>query len=302
MYVRTSVCRYDVRKVRTRNPASDIPYSRAVIRTPYYSLIRTVRIVIGIGTLQYELQSNFRQRMEVEYVHTYVRYVYIESTVRKYLRTPFHQSDALVKIAARVRGPSRVATPSPSPKMNHESTSVDEIRDRLRQHFADTPEVERNQKWSQLWENGFVPWDRGRPNPALEDALADQAKPLEAPSSDEAGSRRKRALVPGCGKGYDVLLLASFGYDAYGLEVSPMAVEQCREFAREHAGEYPPRNLERGSGRAVFILGDFFEDGWLGEADGASAFDLIYDYTVSTTMPSGERDGGETERDEERAH
>lgn len=169
--------------------------------------------------------------------------------------------------------------------MNHESTSVDEIRDRLRQHFADTPEVERNQKWSQLWENGFVPWDRGRPNPALEDALADQAKPLEAPSSDEAGSRRKRALVPGCGKGYDVLLLASFGYDAYGLEVSPMAVEQCREFAREHAGEYPPRNLERGSGRAVFILGDFFEDGWLGEADGASAFDLIYDYTFLCIFP-----------------
>ena len=160
----------------------------------------------------------------------------------------------------------------------------------MRRHFADAPEAERSRKWSQLWEDGFVPWDRGRPNPALDDALTDQAKLLGVPSSDEVGSRRKRALVPGCGKGYDVLLLASFGYDAYGLEVSPTAVEQCQEFARDHAGEYPPRNTERGPGRAVFIVGDFFEDGWFGEADGASGFDLIYDYTVSMTVPCTGRD------------
>ena len=47
------------------------------------------------------------------------------------------------------------------------------------------------------------------------------------------GSRRKKALVPGCGRGVDVLLLQSLGYDVVGLEISPGAVKACLEYAQE---------------------------------------------------------------------
>ena len=46
--------------------------------------------------------------------------------------------------------------------------------------------------------------------------------------------QRRKALVPGCGRGVDVLLLASFGYDAYGLECSATAVDACKKEEKEN--------------------------------------------------------------------
>lgn len=73
-----------------------------------------------------------------------------------------------------------------------------------------------------------MPWDRSQPNLALEDMLTDQAKLLGVLLSDKVRSHCRQALVLGCSKSYDVLLLASFRYNTYRLEVSPTAVEQCR--------------------------------------------------------------------------
>ena len=122
------------------------------------------------------------------------------------------------------------------------------------------------------------------PNPALEDVLTDRQDLLGPPTMKHGtgNGNRKQAFVPGCGKGYDVLLLASFGYDAYGLEVSESAVKQCLEEQRMNAHKYPIKDQAKGAGKALFIQGDFFKTEWLRPDVGRNGrFDLIYDYTVS---------------------
>lgn len=89
--------------------------------------------------------------------------------------------------------------------------------------------------------------------------------------------------MPGCGRGVDVLLLASFGYDAVGLEISPEAVKACHEFAKANESAYPVINEDKGKGSVQFVLGDFYKNDWKKEVGMAEdeQFDLIYDYTVS---------------------
>jgi len=99
---------------------------------------------------------------------------------------------------------------------------------------------------------------------------------------------RKKVLVPGCGRGYDVLLFASYGYDAYGLDVSRTAVEAARVLAREQGedqSKYPLRDDRVGRGNASFILGDFFNNDFLSEVGDAGPFDIVYDYTFICALP-----------------
>ncbi|KAL6229921.1 hypothetical protein BDW75DRAFT_234828 [Aspergillus navahoensis] len=51
------------------------------------------------------------------------------------------------------------------------------------------------------------------------------------------GERRK-ALVPDCVRGVDVLLFVSFGYDAYSLQCSAAAVEACKKEEKENHSCY----------------------------------------------------------------
>ncbi|CAG8038638.1 unnamed protein product [Penicillium salamii] len=132
--------------------------------------------------------------------------------------------------------------------------------------------------WASLWDKGEkLPWDRGFPNPALEDTLVNQRPTIGAPVTD-AG--RRKALVPGCGRGVDVLLLASFGYDAYGLEYSSGAIEACKKEEQENANWYRVRDQSVGTGKVTWIQGDFFDDAWL-QTIGLplNSFDIVYDYT-----------------------
>ena len=163
--------------------------------------------------------------------------------------------------------------------------------ERLRQHF-DRPTSEQTSRWDELWKSGdFLPWDRGVPNPALVDTLNDRRDLIGEPTLDDPRTgqrRRKRALVPGCGAGHDVLLLASYGYDAYGLEASKHAVQKCEELAAQNADRYPAKRQEVGSGSVHFVYGDFFKQDWLDGVHSKEAdFDLIYDYTVSSFAPFG---------------
>ena len=138
--------------------------------------------------------------------------------------------------------------------------------------------------WDELWNKGDnLPWDRGFPNPALEDTLIERRSTIGDPVSKDAQGKtyRRKALVPGCGRGVDVLLLVSFGYDAYGLECSSRAVEACKQEQAKNGDNYPVRDAEIGQGKITFVHGDFFANDWL-ESLGLSlnSFDLIYDYTV----------------------
>jgi methyl halide transferase len=162
------------------------------------------------------------------------------------------------------------------------ATSLAEARARLKQHFSGFEREKAGDGWAELWDKGdFLPWDKGFPNPALVDLL-DKGRGLIGTATVEEGGkqRRKKALVPGCGRGYDVLLLASRGYDAYGLEYSTTAVKACEQEAKEHADKYPVKDPSLGKGNLRFVAGDFFKDDWLINAGVEGKFDLIYDYTV----------------------
>ena len=144
--------------------------------------------------------------------------------------------------------------------------------------------ADQNMAWESLWQNQTTPWDRGVHNPALEDTLCEKTGLLgKAVAVDGEGkTRRKKALVPGCGRGVDVFLLAEFGYEAYGLECSKTALEVCWKEAEKVKGGLKARDEEVGMGTYTFLEGDFFKDGWLKEAGlEEGCFDLIYDYTVS---------------------
>jgi len=103
--------------------------------------------------------------------------------------------------------------------------------------------------WMERYQAGDTPWDKGRPSPPLKSFL---------------GARRVegRVLVPGCGAGHDVRLLARAGAEAVGLDLVPQAVELARS--------YPPAGRER------YCVGDFLS----GEAaNWGGPFDWVVEHT-----------------------
>jgi methyl halide transferase len=168
---------------------------------------------------------------------------------------------------------------------------VNPNQDRLKTHFESHAPAAHAKRWDDLWSDGsFLPWDRGYANPALIDALNERADVLGSPLKSDGS--RKRALVPGCGKGYDVALFAAHGYDSFGVEVSESAVRAAEEYLKDPGpgpleGEYKVKNEEVGRGTAKCLLGDFFEDedGWIKGTGGLEeGFDIIYDNTVSLLL------------------
>jgi SAM-dependent methyltransferase len=186
-------------------------------------------------------------------------------------------------------------------------TPPNNIAATLAAKFQDQPLSSHPTHWDSLWRSQTTPWDRGGSSVALQDAIAEHPalfdrSPAAAASDPPRPPRRKRALVPGCGRGYDVLLLASLGYDAYGLDSSGTAIAA----AKRHAAENPlpsPSSAEEGTtpGAAEFLEGDFWSDAWLArtatglppsskeEGQDPRAFDLIFDYTFLCALPPSAR-------------
>lgn len=157
-----------------------------------------------------------------------------------------------------------------------------DARDKLRSHFLNKPPAEHVGHWDELWQKQVVPWDRKLPNPALVDILNEKTNLIGGPASQNG--KRKRALVPGCGRGYDVLLFASYGYDAYGLDASKTALEACKKLEKEEGDtQYAAKDEDQGKGLTKFVFADFFKDDWF--VDGISKFDVIYDYTFLCALP-----------------
>ncbi|KAK2612387.1 hypothetical protein QQS21_001651 [Conoideocrella luteorostrata] len=169
---------------------------------------------------------------------------------------------------------------------------------RLRQTFQGLDFSAHGDVWSSLYKDGFRPWDRDGPSLALADLLAQRTDLVPASQDrdhrgnllrDSRGAvTRKTALVPGCGRGHDVLLLSTFGYDVVGLDFSQDAVRMAEENRKsaEGKGIYEAVNgFEKGHVR--WAVGDFFSDEWtkgLG-TDASGKFDLIYDYTFLCALP-----------------
>lgn len=117
---------------------------------------------------------------------------------------------------------------------------------------------------------------------------------------------RKKALVPGCGPGYDAVSLSKlYGYDVVGLDISQEAISlatyylesvsdliwerrpPCKNRDDQKWATWMRTSLKaiRNAGNIKWVEGDFFSDGWLNKAD-TDKFDLIYDFQVSLTPTS----------------
>lgn len=169
---------------------------------------------------------------------------------------------------------------------------LDEARARMRGAFGTKEASDYHDGWSALWDAGdFLPWDRMVPNPALADTLINHSHVVGGYklTLPDGSLRRKRALVPGCGRGVDVMLLQSFGYDVVGLEYSATAKAEAERYAEETENEqiYALKKGVESKGTRQFVQGDFFKDDWLakvGFSETEGVFDLIYDYTVSKVL------------------
>ena len=111
--------------------------------------------------------------------------------------------------------------------------------------------------WEQLYRQGETPWEKGAPHPALVQWLNEN--PLFG-----------RVLVPGCGFGHDVRVLAAAGADVLGVDIAPFAIAAARAFPRR--------------GHESYILGDFFDRD---AVDGK--FDWIFEHTCFCAIPPDRR-------------
>jgi SAM-dependent methyltransferase len=93
--------------------------------------------------------------------------------------------------------------------------------------------------WEERYRAGDTPWNKGRAAPPLLELLG------KSPASIWGSGP---VLVPGCGPGHDVRALARLGMPVIGLDLSPTALEQAREF--------PVAGSER------YELGDFLDPAW----------------------------------------
>ncbi|KAI0650037.1 S-adenosyl-L-methionine-dependent methyltransferase [Trametes meyenii] len=118
--------------------------------------------------------------------------------------------------------------------------------------------------WDEAWKAEVTPWDAGTPQPALKELI--ESGGLDLPRSG-------RALVPGCGRGYDAAYIASsLGLETIGVDISPTAVESAEQY-RISIGA--PDNVK-------FEVTDFF-------APSSITYDLIYDYTFFVAIPPSMR-------------
>lgn len=122
--------------------------------------------------------------------------------------------------------------------------------------------------WEGIWKGGLQPgqkFDASRTSPYVADVLG----------QGELRVKGKTVLVPGCGRGYDVVEFARHGASsAVGLEISPTAVGRARDYRDEEKLDADV------AARTRFDEGDFFE---YTPAEGP--VDIGYDYTFLCALP-----------------
>lgn len=100
-----------------------------------------------------------------------------------------------------------------------------------------------------------VPWDRGTPHPLLTDW------------TQGLTGEGKRALVVGCGLGFDSELIADHGYETVAFDVSATAIRMTRE-------RFPDSPVE-------YLTADLLNP----PADWREAFDLVVEVLTVQAMP-----------------
>lgn len=121
--------------------------------------------------------------------------------------------------------------------------------------------------WDAAWQEGMTPWDAGVPQPPLQQVFETSIW------SDLGITKSGRALVPGCGRGYDAIYLASQGYAVLGADLSSTAVDEAKKYLSSRP--------EAGSIQVEYQVLDFFKGPQLAD----QRFDLAYDYTFFCAIP-----------------
>ncbi|HBJ33189.1 MAG TPA: thiopurine S-methyltransferase [Planctomycetaceae bacterium] len=103
--------------------------------------------------------------------------------------------------------------------------------------------------WQARYDEGKTGWDRGQPNPMLAQWI------------DRGDLRPCSVLVPGCGRGHEVIALASLGFNVTAVDFADSAVQALERELRQ-------RNLQ-----AKVIQSDLFA------FDPSESFDAIYEQT-----------------------
>ncbi|PPQ80622.1 hypothetical protein CVT25_001651 [Psilocybe cyanescens] len=104
---------------------------------------------------------------------------------------------------------------------------------------------------------GATPWDTGDTQPSLKEAV--ESSGLDLPSSG-------RALVPGCGSGYDLIYIAqATGISCFGLEIVETAIKKANQLIDEAK--------TKNSNLSASI------------SNQSEQFDLVYDHTFFCAIP-----------------
>ena len=125
-----------------------------------------------------------------------------------------------------------------------------------------SPSELQHPRWKAMWDNGInvgQAFDASSPSPALVKAVLENTVPVG------------RALVPGCGRGYDIALLANSTRYVLGIDIAEKAVEEAKNYLETlpeenklYPGSYDIKQLS------------FFD---LPTNTDEEKFDFIYDYT-----------------------
>ncbi len=119
-----------------------------------------------------------------------------------------------------------------------------------------------NEEWNAFYQRGEMPWDLQGPSPVLKTVL-------------DLGllADRPRMLVPGCGRGHDVLQLAGRGHDVWGVDFAEDAIAALNASAAERGLTVTARQAN------IFDLFD----------EPAGSFDGMWEYTCFCAIPRADR-------------
>ncbi len=115
--------------------------------------------------------------------------------------------------------------------------------------------------WEGRYQAKDTPWEKGEASPGLVDFLAAHPE-----------LKRGTVCVPGCGCGHDVRAWAKAGFDVFGYDIAPSAVELAREWTAK-------------SGlKAVIEQRDFLTD------EPPRRFDWLFEHTLFCAINPDQRD------------
>lgn len=130
--------------------------------------------------------------------------------------------------------------------------------------------------WEERYQQGTTGWDLGEPAPPFVDFLQSSDAPVPG-----------RTAVLGCGRGYDALLFASYGFDVVGFDFATSAIEDAFKYQQllinqslilKASGQSLPTS-------ATFLQRDIFEL----PQEFSEQFDYVIEHTCFCAIPPEKR-------------